>query len=64
MLKAMALEAGASSTLSTVTVKVFVFNGVRLIVGMVLCLFAAAGSSVWHWWGHSDASFSSFEINA
>ncbi len=38
-LKAMALEAAASSTLFAVTVKVFVFNGVQSIVGMVSLSF-------------------------
>jgi hypothetical protein len=64
MLVAMALKAMAPSTLFSLTVRVFVFNGVHLIVSMVHCLFAAAGSSVCHWCRRSDASFSSFEINA
>jgi hypothetical protein len=34
-LKAMALEAAALLTLFAVTVKVFIFNGVNSIVGMV-----------------------------
>jgi hypothetical protein len=43
MLKAMALEAAASSTLFAVMGKVFVFNGVCLIVGMVSLPFCCSG---------------------
>ncbi len=43
MLKAMGLEVAVSSTLFAVTVKVFVFNGVRSKVGMVLLPFCCSG---------------------
>ncbi len=43
MLAAMALEAVMPSTLFAVTVKVFVFNGVHLIGGMVSLPFCCSG---------------------
>jgi hypothetical protein len=43
MPKAMALEVDALSALFAVTVKVFVFNGVRSIVGMVSLPFCYSG---------------------
>jgi hypothetical protein len=43
MFKAMALEAVVSSTLFAVTVEVFVFNGVHLLVGMVSLPFCCSG---------------------
>ncbi len=42
MLKVMALEVAASSTLFAVMVEVFVFNGVLLIVGMVSLPFCCS----------------------
>jgi hypothetical protein len=64
VLTAMALEAAAPSTLFAVRVKIFVFNGVRSIVGMVPLPFCCSREFSWHWRRHSDAPFSSFEINA
>jgi hypothetical protein len=49
MLKAMGLEVAVLLTLFTVTVEVFVFYGIRSIVGMVSLPFAAAGNSLWRW---------------
>jgi hypothetical protein len=43
MLKAIALEAAALLTLFAVTLNVFVFNGVCLIVGMVSLPFCCNG---------------------